>query len=411
MSELSQSVWRFITDSRTKTKANSIFTLSRSWGSSNTTLNTTITINDSANDTSDNNVLQDTYAANKTSIKNSFNSCWKDERDCKSDTCSNYTDSETNSAHTILLESNLKKRKNLSNVTLRKTVNKNSTATIGYCPMKANLNHQRARWSIMPGKKKSPKYHWTGTFSDRSRKYKLFNDKKSKCLGSDIKKSPCGTELNITSCNNNTKVFKDKRPMANTIIFHSNEFTMNDELKRVDKVDKPLLNNYCHLPQNRRMEDFDIFDNIKADQDNNINEDPCPNYEVLSDHNVNLRYRTTHRDDKKNVIIDNLQKNDFYASTSSASFAADNRLSTTTNEDVVSCNIFECCRNSAKCWVNSKAKDKMSNFNKQADSPVSRPFCRRFVTFVLVVIKNIIVLSLLPTAYIAFILYVQSRQD
>lgn len=357
------------------------------------------------------------YATNKTSIKNSMKSSSKDERKCKSDTSSNSTENDIIIDNQMThVDSNKIKAKGIGAVTLKKTINKNSSS-IGFRPTKSNMN-QRAKWSNTSGKKKASKYHWSGTFSDRSKRYKSLYDRKYIYLLRDSNRNTCDALTMTTTCNNNSNIFKDKQPVTNTNIYHSNEFASNDRVfKSIEKTDKQLFNNNYQSPinnNNHPTEDIDLYNNIKTGQENNIKEDMRLNYDIYSDRNINLRYRMTQEDEKPNAITENVQKNDFYVSNKSTNFTGDNKFSSiSVREDLVSCNIFECCRNSAKCWVNSKVKDKTAHFNKQAaDSPpIVRPFYRKLATFIFVVIKNIILLSFLPIVYITFIIYVQSKQE
>ncbi|XP_077265576.1 kinesin-like protein 10A isoform X4 [Temnothorax americanus] len=333
-------------DTRSKTKANSIITLNRHRRGSSST-NVTIMINDDTD--------SDTQTLNTTEVdtiaKNSLmSSPWKDEMEFRSDFNSNDTEEDSGV-----------QRSNQSQL------------------VKVSTND----------KKKSQRYHWSGTFRTKT------SPKGTSCSTYySPRKEKSHAISSLTNYNYYCEDFVKKKFASKGDIFYPNKF----DPQAVDDSWQDWIG--CQPCTDICTDNFERRNNFKdydTDQDNSA----LP--AVFSDVNINLRRRkmTDVGNKNENTYDVDSQTNNSLILYSQLAHDIDN-----VNKEDNLCN--------AKEFIDPSINIK-SNIRKMINYPEEKSAiqldCYKILYSLLSFLKNVILFSLLPTAYIIFFIYVQERED
>lgn len=167
--------------------------------------------------------------------KDSLKSPWKDKQEIKSDVSSYDTDTESDASHCTCI---------MANANERTCVERNSTRNICY----RNVTTRRCfDWMLdgtqsprrsSVGRRKSQKYHWTGKFNNRGKKYSrgdLMNDATATTSDDSIIATDHGDVPNDTVYNYNLEAFDDEKTAKKTKIFDYNKFNLEDEGRRIEE--------------------------------------------------------------------------------------------------------------------------------------------------------------------------------
>lgn len=192
-------VWNFATDSRGKDKAYASEPFIRN-GEDNGTRTATRTVA-SDGDACSRFMSRTVHVASKAS----FASAWKDEMIEHSSDASSCCDSDFESSFNV--EHRNERASSLDRVTRRNRFNANASV-----PNPA----PRFKWSIVK-KKKAQKYHWSGTFNDRVKKYRSLGDK----TNDDAKSDPI--------YNYNLDAFDEQKSTKKTKLSHYNDLNVDEE--------------------------------------------------------------------------------------------------------------------------------------------------------------------------------------
>lgn len=376
-----------MTDSRSKTKANSIVTLNRHRRGSSPT-NMTIMINDDTD--------SDTQTFNTTGTdtlaKNS--SPWKDEK-LRSDFSSNDTEEDSDVLpRTPVRPIITKKSMTTGRIARKNSINK-GTPILERSIQRSN---QRTKLPTI-GKKKFQKslYHWSGTFRTKT------NSKDTHC---STYYSPRGDKLHdtnsqLTSYNYYCEDFAKKKPASKEDIFYTNKF----DPQIIDNSRKKWIDSSigCQPCIDICIDNFEGCNNFKdydTDQDNGA----LP--AALSDVNINLRQRKMRdvNDKNKNTCDIDSRTNNSIILCSQLTYDINN----VNKEDNNLCNAKEFVNPSINIRSNTNTKKMINNIKKKSAIQLR---CHQIWYSLLSFLKNIIFFSLLPTAYIIFFIYVQERED
>lgn len=363
-----------MTDTRSKTKANSIVTLNRHRRGSSPT--NAIMIND---DTDSDMQTLNTEDMVDTIAKNSLMSPWKGEMKLRSDFSSNDSEEDLDVLpRTPVKPIIMKKSMTTGRIAKKNSINKD---TLVIEPSIQRLNQSQRIKASTVGKKKPQRYHWSGTF-------------RSKTIPKNIYYSPREDKLHDTNqlmnYNYYCEDFANKRD-----IFYSNKFdqTIDDSWK--EYIDDSIG---CHPCIDICTDNFEGRNNFKAydtDQDNGAS--PA----TISDVNINLRQRkiTAVCDKNKSTCDIDSRTNNSIILYSQHEHNIDN----VNKKDNNLCNVKE--------FVNSSINSK-SNIRKITEKRSAvRLDCYKIWCYLLSLLKNVILFLLLPTAYIIFFIYVQGRED
>lgn len=372
-----------MTDSRSKTKANSIVTLNRHRRGSSPT-NTTIIINDDTDSDTQtfNTTGTDTLAKNL--------SPWKDEK-LRSDFSSNDTEEDSDVLpRTPVRPITTKKSMTTGRIARKNSINK-GTPVLERSIQKSNQGKLSTT-----GKKKSQKslYNWSGTFCTET------SSKDTHC---SIYYSPRrdklhDTDSQLTSYNYYCEDFARKKPASKEDIFYPNKFDpqiIDDSRKKW--IDSSIGCQPCIDICIDNFEGCNNFKDYDTDQDNGA----LP--AALSDVNINLRQRKMRdvNDKNKNTCDIDSRTNNSVILCSQLAYDINN----INKEDDNLCNAKESVDPSINIRSNTK---KIINNTKKKSVQLR---CLKFWYSLLFFLKNIIFFSLLPTAYIIFFIFVQDRED
>jgi len=364
-----------MTDSHGKTKANSTIALNQLRRSSTSMINATIIIKDDTDNISDSDahsVLKSTSKIDMTA-KNSLKSPWKDEMVSQSDLCSEQCSSVLPRA-TPIVASNTKKK----NMTPSRTVR---NISIRKSPSMTERSIKKSNQSSLyksTSKRKSSKYHWSGTF--RSRK-NLFR-KDTYC---NSVYSPHESELNendqLMTYDYNCENFTKEKFTGNKDIYYPNEFgsRINDDSQKEWIGCQPCID-ICRT-------EFDGFDNFNKDYDIEQNDGILPG--MIFDIDRNFRPMTD-IDNKDNYM-----------------YNIDSRANERDNATIVSRSPF--VREFASSSILSPKIESTGIKNIKDIKKKSNVQSRRYRALYLLLsfFKNIFLFSLLPAVYITFFIYVQ----
>jgi len=371
-----------MTDTRSKTKANSIVTLNRHRRDSSPT--NTIMINDDTD--SDIQILNTTEI--DSIVKNSLMSAWKDETELRSDFSWNDTEEDSNVLPRTPVRSIIpKKSMTTGRIARKNSINKGTPVTER--SIQRSNQSQRFKGSTI-GKKTSQKYHWSGTFRIKSSPkethcHTYYSPRKDKLH--DIKSQ-------LTNYNYYCEDFAKKKPATKRDTFHPNKFdpqTVDDSWKEIDSSDCQPCIDIC-TDNFERCNNFKDYD---TDQDNGA----VP--AALSDININLRRKMNAGDKNKNTRDVNSRTNN--------SIILYSQLKHDINvnkEDDNLCNDKEFINPLINIKSNSR---KMINDTKEKS--VVQLDCYKIWYSLLSFLKNVILFLLLPTAYIIFFVYVQEKEN
>lgn len=367
-----------MTDTRSKTKANSIVTLNRHRRGSHP-------INETINDDTNNDMQTLNTAEVDMIAKNSLMSPWKDEMMLRSDFSSNDTEEDSDVLpRTPVRPIITKKSMTTGRIARKNSINK-GTPVIERSIQRSNQNQRIKAFTV--GKKKPQKYHWSGTFrtktSPKNIHYSPYyspHEDKLHDMNSQL--------MNYNYyCENFAKKSSNKRD-----IFYSNKFDPQASSWK-QWIDDSIG---CHPCIDICTDNFGGYNNFKDyDQDNGAS--PA----AFSDINVNLRQRKTMDvgDKNKGTCDVNSRMNNSIILYSQREHDIDH----VNEEDDNLFNVQEFVDPS----INIKSNIRKITGKKSAIRLNCYKICYSLLSF----LKNVILFSLLPTAYIIFFIYVQERED
>lgn len=370
-----------MTDTRSKTKANSIVTLNRHRSSSPT--NTIVISDDTDSDTQTLNTTKvDTVA------KNSLMSTWKDEMEYRSDFSWNDTEEDSD----VLLCTPVKSINTRKNMTTGRFAKKNSinkgTPVIERSIQRSNAS-QRIKL-VTTGKKKSQRYHWSGTFRAKTSPKDVY----SNTYYSPRKDKQHEMNNQLTNYNYYCEDFAKKKPASKGDIFYPNKFdlqTIDDSWKKDLWIDGSIGCQPCIDICSDSFEGYDNFKDINQDND------------AFSDVNINLS-------SKKKMDIGDKNKNscdiDSRANNSIVLYSQlTHDVNNVNKEDGNLCNAKELVNPSIN--IKSNARKMINDTEEKSAIQLN---CYKILYSLLSFLKNVILFSLLPTAYIIFFIYVQEKE-
>lgn len=368
----------FMTDTRSKTKANSIVTLNRHRRGSGPT-NETIVINDDTN--SDMQTLN--TAEVDTIAKNSLMSPWKDEMMLRSDFSSNDTEEDSDVLpRTPVRPIITKKSMTTGRIARKNSINK-GTPIIERSNQRSNPN-QRIKTSTV-GKKKPQRYHWSGTFRTK------ISPKNINC---STYYSSRGDKLHDTA---NTQLMNynyycedfAKKSTNKKDIFYSNKFDPQAiDTSWKEWIDDSIDRHPCIDICTDNFERCNNFKDYDADRDNGAS--PA----IFSDININLKQRK---------IMDNKNKDSRMNNSVILYSQREHDVDNVNEEDD---NLFN-VKKLVDPTINIKSNIRKITTEKSAIQLDCYKICCSMLSFM----KNFILFSLLPTAYIIFFIYVQEKED
>lgn len=343
-----------MTDSRSKTKANSIAVLNRQ-RRGNDSINAMFMINDDT-DVSDEQMVVNVTGVGMTA-QNVLKSPWKDEMKSRSDESSNDTEEDLNVPPSISVRPNINiKRKSTTTgrIAKKNSINKNMSLT-----ERSIERSSKSQWVKFSEKKKSQKYHWSGKFHARTNPFP--EDTAAELYENN----------HLMNYNYNGKDFEEKKATNKENIFYSNKLDpqTNYDLRKDEQIDDNIyLRSYTIDTCTNE------FDKVDHSKDHDTEQDNVASPAILSDFNVTLRRR-----------IKNIDKNETY------DINKENNLSNVKEFD-----------------FSKNIKLKIINPEKQS---TIRPYCYKVWRLLLSFLKNVILFSLLPAAYIMFFLYLQGMEN
>ncbi|XP_012235498.1 uncharacterized protein [Linepithema humile] len=341
-------------DSRSKTKANAIAMLNRQRRGSDS-ISATLMINDDTD--SDEQMVVNVTGVGKTA-RNVFKSPWKDETESRSDESLYDTEEDLKAPPCTPVRSNVNTRRSITTgrIAKRNSINKNTPLT-GRSIEKSNQSQR-----IKSGKKKSQKYHWSGKFHAKANLFP--EDTPAELYGNN----------HLTNYNYTSKDFEKKKPTNKEDIFYSNKFdprTNYDLWKDKRKIDGNI--NFQSYTIDSCTNKFNKVDHFK-DYDTEQHNVTMP--ATFSDIIVTIRRKTKNINDK----------NDIYD----------------INKETKLCNTKE--------FADFSKNIKLKIINPQKQSAI-RSHCCKVWRLLLSFLKNVILFSLLPGAYIMFFLYLQGTEN
>ena len=367
----------FITDTRSKTKANSIVTLNHHRRDSSPA-NAMIVISD---DTDSDTQTLNTLEVN-TSAENSLKSCWNNEMEFGNNFSSNDIEKDSNVLPRTPVRPIIKKK----SMTTGQNARKNS---IKSTPTERSIQRfnqsQRIKGSIS-NKKKTQKYHWSGTFRIKT------SPKDTHCntYYSSHKDKLYDVKNQLTNYNYYYEDFAKKKSASKEDIFNPNKFdsqTIDDSWEKWTDSNASCRS-YIDICVNdcKRCINFKDYD---IDQDN------CG---LPATFNI-LKWRNmTDKSDKNKNTHDVDSRTD-----NSIILCSQHDISNEENSNL--CNAKELVESSTN--VKSKIR---KTINDKKNSAIQLD-CYKIWYSLLSFLKNIILFLLLPTAYIIFFIYVQKKED
>ncbi|XP_026829390.1 uncharacterized protein LOC113561451 [Ooceraea biroi] len=361
-----------MTDSHGKTKANSTVALNQPRRSSTSTINATIMIKDDTDNVSDSDA-QSVINASKIDItaKNSLKSPWKDEMALQND-LSSEEDSNILPRATPIVGS--KKSVKKKSMTPSHIVRKISSMRKNSPMMERSI--QRSNQSSLhklSSKKKSSKYHWSGTFRTRKNLFhKNMRDNTVFLLHDDVSEE----NDQLTAYNYNCENFAKKKFTDNGDIYYPNEF---DSQTSDDSENKWIG---CQPCIDICTNEYDGSDNFK---DYVIQEDDGALPGATFDVNINFR-RMTDIDNKDNSTCN-----------------IDSRANEQNNSTVLH-SPFAHSTTILSPKIESNGTKVIRDIERK-----SNVRSRRFEAWCLLLsfLKNVFLFLLLPAIYITFFIYVQ----
>lgn len=368
----------FMTDTRSKTKANSTVLLNRHWRDSSSI--NAITINDDT----DNDMQTVLNAVRDVAAKSPAKSPWKDEMDFSS-----------NEDLNVLLRTPVKPIITKRSVTTGRIARKNATnKNLMERSIQRSNQDQRVKFSPVG---KTKKYHWSGTFHS---KRNLF----SKDKYSDMLYSPCDNEPNklndqLTNYNYYNEDFEKRKPTSKGDIFYSNEFDSqtDGDLRKNEWIDDNIdYQSYMDICTNGCTE-FDHFKNY-IEQNNGA-------LPIASNVNINLRRIPDVDNKNKKMCSINLRTNERDNATILYSQLTYNINNINKEECSNLCSAKESI-DSSNIELNTR---KIINDTKKKSAV--RSCCYKAWCLLMSILKNAILFLWLPVAYIIFFIYIQKRED
>lgn len=399
---LYHSAWHFMTDSRGKTKANSAFTLNRHRRGSSTLDTMTIINNDDTDNILDSDAQQPVLSMNVTgTVENaSMRSPWQDEMESRTDFNSYDTKENENMISRTPFVGKIdstKRKKTLSSG--RKHANSRKTETT---PMLNALINSTQRFSCAPrikwttvGKKKSQKYHWSGTFRNKKRT-DLSRNLRDQVRSLDLSsyEDVSNEKDRLLSYNYNCDDFGKKRSANKDATFLSNEFDQLDDVwnKRNDNVGCQTCIYICgDTFDETNFKDYDVHHR-------NVNS--------LFDVNINPRQTVTDNVDDENVV--DTHDIDLYMNQSPEMMSTLCSQFPSTVDDSNGEERDKPC--STKKLVDSEIKSTLRDkgvTDGAKKKSVARSRCYELWCFLSTLLKNIILFLLLPATYTICFIYVQ----
>lgn len=403
---LYHSAWHFMTDSRGKTKANSVFTLNHRRGSS--MLDTTTMINDDTDSVSDSDAQQPVLNTNVaiTAENALMRSPWKNEMESRTDLNSYDTEEDANvipRRSSFAGRTDPTRRKSAPSIGRKQANSRRNSIVVKTAPTLNMLTNSaqrpnrtsRIKWSTV-GKKKSQKYHWSGTFcTRRTTNLSPRNARSIRSLDLSGHEDDPNENDRLLSYNYNREDFGKKRSASKVDdIFLSNVFDPPDsvENERIDNVGcQPCIDICGGAFDETDFKNYDVHRNNGSLS--------------LFDVDLSLRQTVTDNVDEKDVV--GTRDTDLY-----------------TNQPVVSTLYSQFSSTvdggngeerddprGARKFVDSKIKGRLRGREVTDDDTKKksavRSRCYKIWCFLSTLLKNAILFLLLPATYIIFFIYVQ----
>ncbi|XP_015585098.1 kinesin-like protein Klp10A isoform X3 [Cephus cinctus] len=385
-------------DTRAKTKANSIFTLSRTRRDSSATINTTITINDGTDSISECDVQSDsTFTLSTNEIRR--RSPWRDEFLSGNDSSSKSTDVDSDAGeYKTVIKSSLKKKRGSNPNVIRKKTFLSKSFTAKSTPANKVKKAQKERGSSTLGKLRNSKYHWTGTFNDRVRR-NVFTDSNNDLSVTESMDDYLADMISLPDAEASLQSVDD--------LFYGNDPDTEEHvfnLKR--RTARVMLNStsYTKLNEEDSFHDDDVLFNPANSNPRRMTDGPC-----------NVTVATTGYKRLSNLSS---TKNDQFIDTTSDIFKRRNSSSKT---------IVDLPPVTADTRAFTRVEDSVETsgghgiFNNKSEEGQSGTvlkrsgwflsFCRCLWTFLLNFVKNLILLLILPGIYVGFFVYMQKHEE
>lgn len=379
-------------------KANSIFTISRDWRGSNATFNTTIDIND-VNNIAEYDSGSDFTSSIDISVKNcGTKSPWKDELKFDYKTCSSASTDEDVEYNRDALEI-IPEKKSPKKVAHKVGINKSFGARVTPAQQKLQI-----RRSTVSGIKKNSKYNWAGTFNNKAKKRITFNQNSLAEIADDGCKNNSTADERISSftldptselsvfnlLGNDSLKVSDKRQYKFSNIDGKSDYKLNN-LTESDTIFPAMSDNSYFIKKDASPAKVNIFDH--ESEKNRV--------QSLLKSTANLDSSILKVNGGPGCKLDTFQSN-FNTSTPTkrwmepeieytSTILEKSNLEKTTNSNIADVSI-----------INAQSKDKESS---------GKPICRRVFKFLLNFIKNLILFTVVPAAYIAFFVYFQNVNE
>lgn len=323
--------------------------------------------------------------------ENLLKSPWKNETDTRSYFSSNKRDSNI-LGRVPIVRSNSMKKKVTTGQKVRKNLIENTTSTLENSVQRSN----RSQWVKLNGsdKKKSQKYHWSGTFRTKTSLFSKDVHHSSLHLShnSEVDKG----KRQQTNYNYNYEDYGEKKGTDKGNILYSNEF----HLQNYDNSRKnEQMNNINYQSYNCADKFNNHFKNYDIEQDSSSTAFP--------DFNINLR--------KKEVTfnIDNKNKNACNTDLCTNQQENTSILYSQPSYNINNINKEECVNlRNAKKYVSPSTNiefNRRKMINDTETKSIAQSYFHKLWCFLLFFIKNIILFLLFPVIYIIFFIYVHTR--
>lgn len=379
----------FITDTRSKTKANSIVTLNHHWRDSSPTNAMIVISDDTDSDTQTLNTLEvDTTA------DNSLMSPWKNEMELGSDFISNDTEEDSIRVlpRTPVRPIIKKKSMTTSQIARKNSINK-GTPVIERSIQRSNQS-QRVKGSII-NKKKTQKYHWSGTFRVKT------SPKDTHCntYYSPRKDKLHDVKNQLTNYNYYYEDFAKIKSASKEDIFNPNKFDPQTIDDSWEKWTDSNVSCQSYRSIDICVNDFERCNNFK---DYDIDQDNCAMPAAFSNVNILKRRNMTDISDKNK----NTHDIDSRIDNSIISYSQlKHDISNVNKENSNFCTAKELVKRSTNVKSNIR-----KTINDKKTSAIKLD-CYKIWYSLLSFLQNVILFLLLPAVYIIFFIYVQKKED
>ncbi|XP_012261011.2 uncharacterized protein LOC105688935 isoform X3 [Athalia rosae] len=396
-------------DTHAMTKANSIFTLSRNWRGSNATLNTTISINNNLNTNSDFDIQSKLNSSVEFFSNDYHRSPWENELELDNTDNSASSDVDSNGdLKELKVIAKDRQSPNLRSVPTK--IVKNKSFSVNNTPVEKKCPSRKSTTSIT---RKKSKYNWAGTFNNKAKKSISFSESSSL--------SPTGKNVNNNSVLDQTACSFADEKLTNSRIDRKSEYSV---LNLIGKDPPQMGQRYGEKWQSNKLTNIDrplnskLNNFIESDLLFPAKSDNC----YLTKGDVFPTEINIFTNSPKQLLPHSVLKSTESLDSLTREYSFDGESSKPHfNTPLLT-----------KCWKNSELEftlnssenyspqkftsnntAEVSSFEEQPANQRSstKALCRQLFRVTLNLIRNVILFTILPAAYIAFFMFLQTAEN